>query len=77
MRSQSAVGIKPEDQAVLDKVRRSPSGASALDIARASLGWKARKHTRFSLDLIGLSIAARLVGAGLLKPTRANRFTAG
>jgi hypothetical protein len=63
------------DHLVLEKVRRSPNGASSIEIAIASLGSRARKHSKVSLDLIGLSIAARLVGAGMIQATRQNRFT--
>lgn len=66
--------MTPEDQRVIERVRRAPTGASAIDIARASLGWKAKRHTRDSLTMIGLGIAARLCGDGLIEPTRNNRF---
>lgn len=62
------------DKRVLDVVRRSPSGASAVDIAKASLGHRARRHSKTSLNMIGLGIAARLCGAGLIEPTRTNLF---
>jgi hypothetical protein len=64
----------PGDELVLERLSRSPNGASAMNIAKASLGPRARKHTVESLNLIGLSIAARLVGAGILEPTRSNQF---
>jgi hypothetical protein len=63
-----------DDARVLDAVRRSPSGARAVDIAKASLGHKARRHSKTSLNMIGLGIAARLCGAGLIEPTRTNQF---
>ena len=61
-----STSIRPDDQRVLERLKQSPAGASGIDIARAALGWKARKHSLPSLDLIGLSIAARLVGDGLI-----------
>ena len=76
MPSSSTSIIIPDDQRVLDRIRRHPSGASAIDIARASLGWRAKKHTPDSLTMIGLSIAVRLVGAGLIQSTKSNRFIA-
>ena len=63
-----------QDMRVLEKIRYSPGGATAIDIARASLGWKARKHSPTSLNMIGLGIAARLCGEGLIEPTRTNLF---
>jgi hypothetical protein len=62
------------DARVLEVVRRSPSGARAVDIAKASLGHKARRHSKTSLNMIGLGIAARLCGAGRIEPTRTNQF---
>ena len=62
------------DQLVLDLIRRSPSGASALQIAKAALGSRARRHSKTSLNLIGLAIAARLCGSGEIEATRINRF---
>ena len=62
------------DQRVLAKIRARESGASAMDIAKASLGARARRHSTASLNLIGLSIAARLCGMGLIEPTRTNQF---
>jgi hypothetical protein len=66
--------VKPGDQSVLERIGRSPAGASAVDIARVSLGSRVRKHSIASLNLIGLSIAARLCGQQLITPTRANNF---
>jgi hypothetical protein len=62
------------DQLVLAQIRRSPSGASAVDIAKAALGHRARRHSKSSLTMIGLAIAARLCGEGALVPTRSNLF---
>lgn len=62
------------DQLVLALIHRSPSGASAVDIAKAALGSRARWHSKTSLNLIGLGIAARLCGEGLVEPTRTNLF---
>jgi hypothetical protein len=62
------------DQRVLDLIRRSPLGTSALHIAKASLGHRAQRHSKTSLNMIGLGIAARLCGAGLIEPTRTNMF---
>jgi len=62
------------DRAVLDRLRWAPAGASAIDIAKASLGEKARRHSKTSLAQIGLSIAVRLIGEGLIEATRTNQF---
>jgi hypothetical protein len=62
------------DAPVLALIRRSPSGASALQIAKAALGPRARKHSKDSLNMIGLAIAARLCGSGLLQATKTNQF---
>lgn len=62
------------DARVLARIANSRAGASALDIARASLGTRARKHSVASLDLVGLSVAARLCGQGLIEPVHVNRF---
>jgi hypothetical protein len=67
-------GLKDEDLRVLERVKRAPTGASAIDIARASLGSKAKRHSTDALTMIGLGIASRLCGAGLIDPTRSNRF---
>lgn len=69
--------MRQEDQSVLDRVRRSPAGASAIDIAVAALGDRARRHSKTSLSMIGLGIAARLCGEGHLEPTRSNQFRIG
>jgi hypothetical protein len=66
--------LKPGDDLVIARIARSAAGASAVDIAKARLGPRARKHTIASLDLIGLGIAARLVGQGVIRPTRGNQF---
>lgn len=66
--------MSPSDAPVLALIRRSPSGASATDIAKASLGSRARRHSKTSLNMIGLAIAARLCGEGALVPTRSNLF---
>jgi hypothetical protein len=62
------------DQLVLALIRRSPTGVNAVDIAKAALGHRARRHSKTSLNLIGLAIAARLCGEGLVEPTRTNLF---
>jgi hypothetical protein len=62
------------DQAILDRLRWAPNGASAIDIAKASLGDRARRHSNASLSQIGLSIAVRLIGEGLVEATRTNQF---
>jgi hypothetical protein len=69
-------GMKDEDLRVLERVQRAPTGASAIDIAKTVLGPKAKRHSAASLTAIGLSVACRLCGAGLIDPTRANRFVA-
>jgi hypothetical protein len=66
--------LKPSDEAVLARIGRSPTGATAVDIARAHLGSHARRHSIASLNAIGLGVAARLVGLGLIEPTRSNNF---
>jgi len=66
--------MKDDDARILDKLRWSPSGASAVDIAKASLGDRAHRHSKTSLNMIGLGIAARLCGEGLIEPTRTNLF---
>jgi len=64
------------DLRVLTAVRHRLSGASAVDIAKASLGHRARRYSKTSLNMIGLGIAARLCGEGILEPTRSNLFKA-
>jgi hypothetical protein len=66
--------LRPGDERVLARINRSPAGASAVDIAKASLGPRARKHSIASLNLIGLSIAARLCGQQVIAPTRTHQF---
>lgn len=66
--------MRDEDARVIDKARWSSSGISAIDVATASLGDRARRHTKTSLSMIGLSIVARLCGEGHLEPTRSNLF---
>lgn len=63
------------DLRVLDRVRRSSFGVSAIDIAKASLGHRARKRSPSSLTMVGLAIATRLIGQGQLKATKSNLFT--
>lgn len=62
------------DRRVIEKVKLKPNGASALDIAKAYLGPRARRHTVAALNQIGLGVAARLCGAGQITPTRSNNF---
>jgi hypothetical protein len=62
------------DQTVLDRLRWVPNGVSAIGIAKASLGERARRHSKSSLAQIGLSIAVRLIGEGLIEATRTNNF---
>jgi hypothetical protein len=64
----------PGDELVLERLSRSPNGVSAVMIGKASLGPRASRHSRESLNMIGLSIAARLVGQGLIEATRTNQF---
>jgi hypothetical protein len=66
--------LNAADERVIERLSRSPNGASALTIAKASLGPRASRHSRESLNMIGLQIAARLVGQKVLKPTRSNQF---
>lgn len=63
------------DQRVIEHLRRKPGGGSALDIAKAFLGPRARRHKAEALTMIGLGVAARLCGAGEIQPTRGNCFT--
>lgn len=67
---------RDDDRRVLDRIKRAPHGASAIDIAKASLGWRAKKHNPTSLTMIGLAIATRLIGEGVVKPSRSNLFLA-
>lgn len=66
--------LRPSDEVVLERIRRSPSGASAVEIARAHLGASARRHSVASLQAVGLSVAIRLIGLGIITPTRSNQF---
>lgn len=66
--------MTPQDQRVIDSMRWTQSGATAIDIAKAALGPRARRHNKTSLTMIGLGIAARLCGEGLIEPTRSNLF---
>ena len=66
--------MKDEDLRVLARVRHCPRGVSAIDIAKASLGDRSRRHSKTSLAQIGLSIAVRLIGEGLIEATRTNNF---
>jgi hypothetical protein len=62
------------DLRVLERVKRSPIGITALEIGRAYLGHRARRMSASALTMTGLAIAARLCGAGLIEPTRTNQF---
>jgi hypothetical protein len=62
------------DSRVLEVIGRHPNGASALVIAKAALGDRARKHSKDSLHMVGLAIAARLCGEQILRPTKTNMF---
>jgi ABC-type transporter Mla maintaining outer membrane lipid asymmetry permease subunit MlaE len=66
--------LNEADQRVLDCVARTGAGASAIDIARAALGHRRRRHSINALNMIGLQIAARLCGEGVIAPTRSNNF---
>lgn len=66
--------LSPSDERVLARVSRSPAGASAAAIAKASLGPRARRHSFESLNMIGLSIAARLCGQQVIVATKTNQF---
>lgn len=70
-----AVDRKEADQRVIEQLRGKPGGGSALDIAKAFLGPRARRHKAEQLTMIGLGIAARLSGSGQIQPTRGNCFT--
>jgi hypothetical protein len=63
------------DDRVIERLSRSSTGASAMNIAKAYLGPKARKHSVDSLNMIGLAVAARLCGQQILRPTKTNQFT--
>ena len=63
------------DRQVIERVRmKGADGASAEMIARVYLGPRAGKHGKHQLQQVGLAVAARLCGAGLIAPTRSNRF---
>jgi hypothetical protein len=66
--------LSDSDQLVIARVARSPSGATAVDIARAHLGGRAKRHSVDALNMIGLAVACRLVGLQMLVPTKANKF---
>ncbi len=66
--------MKPGDELVLAHLRQAPNGASAMAIAKAALGARARRHSRDALNMIGLAIASRLCGLQLIEPTRTNQF---
>jgi hypothetical protein len=66
--------LRPGDELVIERLSRSSTGASALRIAKAALGSKARRHSVDSLNMIGLAIAARLCGQQILRPTKTNQF---
>lgn len=69
-----ATDRKETDRRVIERVRQTPGGLSALDIAKASLGSGAHRYSALSLTMMGLGIASRLVRAGVLRPTRGNCF---
>lgn len=62
------------DRLVIERIRQSPGGATAAQIAVAFLGERARRHGYRALEQMGLGIASRLCGAGLISPTGWNRF---
>lgn len=66
--------MRPGDERVLARIGRSPAGASAVDIAKAALGPRARKLSVEALTMTGLAIAARLCGEQAIVATRANNF---
>ncbi len=63
------------DFRVVEIIGRYPNGASALVIAKAALGDRARRYSKDALIMIGLQVAARMVGENVLVPTRSNMFT--
>lgn len=67
-------GRAEADRRVIERIKRSPSGAMPLDIAKAFLGNGVRCHESDALTMIGLGIASRLCRAGRIIPTHANRF---
>jgi hypothetical protein len=62
------------DDRVIEWLSRSSSAASAMTIAKAALGSRAKRHSADSLNMIGLAIAARLCGTQILRPTKTNQF---
>ena len=66
--------LTPADERVIERLSRSTTSASTLTIAKAALGSRARRHSVTSLNMIGLQIAARLVGQQVLRPTKTNHF---
>jgi hypothetical protein len=58
---------------VIDEIRRSLDGATALEIARAYLGHRARRTSVEALTMTGLGIAARLCGEGAVEPKVVDR----
>jgi hypothetical protein len=62
------------DDRVIEWLSRSSTAASAMTIAKAALGSRARRHSADSLNMIGLAIAARLCGTQILRPTKTNQF---
>lgn len=66
--------VNEADHRVVDLVYRSATGVTAAKIARAALGDRAKRHSASSLTMIGLAIAARLVGQQVIEPTRTNQF---
>ena len=72
---QKMTEMKPDDCRVFECLRaHGGDGASAAQIARASLGHRAKNRKYRALELIGLSIATRLIGTGDIAATRSNRF---
>lgn len=67
-------GLRPGDDAVIARISRSPAGASAVEIAKASRGPRARKLSVEALTMIGLAVASSLCGQNLIEPTRTNNF---
>ncbi len=68
------VTVSPADQLVINRMKYSTTGLSAIDIAVTHLEDKARRYSKSSLAQIGLSIAVRLIGEGLIEATRTNHF---
>jgi hypothetical protein len=65
--------LNEADHRVVQVIGRSATCATAKAIAPAHLGHRAKTHSKDSLNMVGLHVAARLCGEQVLKPTKTNR----